>query len=285
VGIAAPAILEGLSSQQAAYVASLEGAPRTPGGTTTSADLSQRLADLGLLAPPDPELTPAVICVMGADDLGASIGRCVAQAGMGTVIFDDPTPGTTAAAARGAGTTRAQAAARDINAVAPRTARAADLVGSYGGADITVAVAHGALSTTAVHDLMVTDQPHLPVVSDEAGITVGPLVTPGTGPCLICLGIRRAESDPTWPLVAIQCNGARTSYAPAPVRSIAAGVAAAAVSRYLADGRADARQWRIENGPSGPSLTTTIVAPHPACGCGDSLVLGDNLEYLKSILL
>ena len=50
---------------------------------------------------------------------------------------------------------------------------------------------------------------HLPVTLLETTATVGPLVSPGTGPCLRCLGLHRSDRDPDWPLVAAQLGDAR----------------------------------------------------------------------------
>ncbi|EWT00323.1 hypothetical protein N865_16375 [Intrasporangium oryzae NRRL B-24470] len=53
--------------------------------------------------------------------------------------------------------------------------------------------------------------PHLPVVPSGARVTVGPLVDPGTGPCLWCLDLHRTDRDPAWPtLMAQLCPGGGT---------------------------------------------------------------------------
>jgi hypothetical protein len=48
------------------------------------------------------------------------------------------------------------------------------------------------------------DIPHLPVVIGDGGVTVGPLVEPGSGPCLYCVQLTRTDDDPAWPAIATQ---------------------------------------------------------------------------------
>lgn len=48
------------------------------------------------------------------------------------------------------------------------------------------------------------DIPHLPVVFSDTEIRVGPLVEPGTGPCLYCLELAHIDADPAWPALAVQ---------------------------------------------------------------------------------
>lgn len=48
------------------------------------------------------------------------------------------------------------------------------------------------------------DIPHLPVVVGDAGVTVGPFVEPGAGPCLYCLQLTMTDEDAAWPAIATQ---------------------------------------------------------------------------------
>ena len=48
------------------------------------------------------------------------------------------------------------------------------------------------------------DIPHLPVVVGDGGVTIGPLVEPGDGPCLYCVQLARTDDDPAWPAIATQ---------------------------------------------------------------------------------
>lgn len=73
------------------------------------------------------------------------------------------------------------------------------------------------------------DIPHLPVVVGDTSIRVGPLITPGVGPCLWCLDRARTDRDPAWPAIASQLWGRRSTND----RGIVAIEAAAIASRML----------------------------------------------------
>ncbi|CAN5237722.1 hypothetical protein BH09ACT5_BH09ACT5_19810 [soil metagenome] len=109
------------------------------------------------------------------------------------------------------------------------------------------------------------DVPHLPVVMGDAAVTVGPVIEPGDGPCLLCLELHRRDLDGAWPAIAAQLLG-RRSRAETPVlvmegaaaasrlalERLAAGAGAAASLRiYAATGRREVRNWQA----------------HPECGC------------------
>ena len=54
------------------------------------------------------------------------------------------------------------------------------------------------------------DIPHLPIVLGDRGVTVGPFVEPGSGPCLHCVHLSRTDDDPAWPVLATQLWGRAT---------------------------------------------------------------------------
>lgn len=67
----------------------------------------------------------------------------------------------------------------------------------------------------APHDaasLVADDRAHLPLVLDDAGATVGPLVIPGTTGCLACEALHARDADPMWPYVATQLLGRPASF-------------------------------------------------------------------------
>lgn len=51
------------------------------------------------------------------------------------------------------------------------------------------------------------DIPHLAVVFGELAATVGPLVRPGSTPCLACVEQQRTDADPAWPAIGTQLWG------------------------------------------------------------------------------
>lgn len=108
------------------------------------------------------------------------------------------------------------------------------------------------------------DRAHLPIVFDEHGARIGPLVEPGPGPCLACLELEHRDADPDWPAVAVQLLERPAT--PSPAARLAAAAAAAALldARY--------RQRRDVAGAitlvdASGALSGAASRPHPACGC------------------
>lgn len=115
------------------------------------------------------------------------------------------------------------------------------------------------------------DIPHLPVVVTDGGVTVGPIVEPGDGPCLLCLELHRRDADPSWPAIATQLLGRAATPPPVLVWE-AAALAARLVLNRLESGPATAVSTRIDAATG--VRTTTGWEPHPECGCrGIDLVL------------
>lgn len=118
------------------------------------------------------------------------------------------------------------------------------------------------------------DVAHLPVVFGDGGVTVGPSVVPGRGPCVRCLDLHRRDADPAWPAMAAQLH-ARGRFGESrivsdAVSAVVAGVVVAEVRRRPAErGRAatarSARSQRFD--PSRGVWFSRGHLPHPECGC------------------
>jgi bacteriocin biosynthesis cyclodehydratase domain-containing protein len=113
------------------------------------------------------------------------------------------------------------------------------------------------------------DVPHLPVVSADRSVTVGPLVEPGSGPCLYCAHLTRTDADPAWPAIAAQLWGRPAARMSAlTVSAVAAFVARLALARLTAGAPAepvDARAWRLAD--EGGTISASAQLPHPRCSC------------------
>ncbi|TPX00965.1 TOMM precursor leader peptide-binding protein, partial [Schumannella luteola] len=109
------------------------------------------------------------------------------------------------------------------------------------------------------------DIPHLPIITGDTAITVGPLVTPGESACLHCTALHERDADPAWPAIAAQLTGLRPP-ATHPVRTASALAIAARVVVAALDGVADAGR-RIRIAGDGAEITERVVAPHPECRC------------------
>ena len=113
---------------------------------------------------------------------------------------------------------------------------------------------------------------HLPVVAQGHRVLIGPLVTPGRGPCLRCLDLHRCDRDPAWPAVLAQL-ALPAPVAPAPAVSpettltaIAAGLCAMVVHTAL-DGQEVPRGVSLEVSLPWPRVEQRRWSDHPLCGC------------------
>ena len=131
--------------------------------------------------------------------------------------------------------------------------------------DVAIAVGDYVLDP-ALHGLWLRrDLPHLAVVLGDAAVTIGPVIEPGSGPCLYCLQRHATDADPAWPAIATQLWG-RSS--PADTELVASEVAALVTRLTLSrmtGGASPATQHRLDTATG--SLGSRRVEPHPECGC------------------
>ncbi|WP_183091784.1 TOMM precursor leader peptide-binding protein [Mycetocola lacteus] len=110
--------------------------------------------------------------------------------------------------------------------------------------------------------------PHLAVVCWDRQVRIGPLVEPGTGPCIGCVQRSAAARDPTWASLAIQAHRSLAASAQPPLSALAVGPVLAAVHARL---RANSRELRtgilVMDGSSIRGRREQIF-PHPECACG-----------------
>lgn len=137
--------------------------------------------------------------------------------------------------------------------------------------DLVVLAGMDALDPSRAAGLMRAGTPHLPLVLHGPGAEVGPLVRPGTAPCLRCLDLTRADLDPAWPAVLAQLN--RPALGPPPETSgetslvhAAAGLAAMLVLQAL-DGQGTVPGMSLEVGLRPPHVEQRIWPAHPQCPC------------------
>lgn len=132
--------------------------------------------------------------------------------------------------------------------------------------DVGIAVGHYVVHPELRGFWLRRDVPHLPVVFADSAVTIGPLIEPGRGPCLVCVELHRRDEDPAWPAVGTQLMGRRASVDHAVLVSEAVG----AVGRMVLG--------RLESGEAGAGASVRIEAAtgaresrswdrHPDCGC------------------
>lgn len=131
--------------------------------------------------------------------------------------------------------------------------------------DLAVIVARHVVAPALHATWLRRDVPHLPVVIGEHAVTVGPIVEPGFGPCLLCVELHRRDADPAWPALATQLLG-RPLIANSPALLLeSAGLASRLVLERLAGAPAAAAATRIDARTGRRDVTT--LTRHPDCGC------------------
>ena len=156
---------------------------------------------------------------------------------------------------------------------------------SENSTDLAVIVAGWVIAPEDHGSWLRRDIPHLPVVIGDGGVTVGPLIEPGAGPCLYCVQLARTDDDAAWPAIATQLWNR-----PAPVLSrLAVAEAAAFVARRVLDrvrlgvvvstgsttkrtgsateaagSATEATSWRLT---AGGTISSRVWKRHAACRC------------------
>jgi molybdopterin/thiamine biosynthesis adenylyltransferase len=216
----------------------------------------------------------AVVGVVGAGRVGASVCTLLAAAGVGRVVVDDGQPcrprdcAPSGAAVADVGASRAQAARaamhRASSGVDTRALRRDERF------DVVVVAPSEAEQAAVADDLLRSGTPHLFATVREATGVVGPFVLPGRTACLRCLDLHRTDRDPAWPLLAAQLASepARvpTEACDVVLATLVASVCALNVLNFLggtppvgnATFEATLPDWRLRR---------RSWSLHPACGC------------------
>lgn len=213
----------------------------------------------------------AVVGVVGLGPTGLGVAQQLAVAGVGTLLLDDDGPVRSRDVAAGAhrwsdvGQPRAVAARRALRELAPGLRVTGD-----GVPDVVVLVEHDAADPLRAVRLMADDVRHVSVVLRAADALVGPVVRPGTDPCLRCLDLHRADADPGWPTVLGALTGRGVPGTPGEVGVLAgacAAVAAAQVLALLAGTTPALCGATVEIALPGLVARERRWSAHPACGC------------------
>ena len=133
-------------------------------------------------------------------------------------------------------------------------------------ADLAIVVGHYVLDPALYGHWLRRDIPHLPVIFGDNEVVVGPMIEPGSGPCLFCLERYRAEADPVWPAIAAQLWGRRSHAETALTSRETAVRVTRLVSRRLASGMA-AAATSVHLDPNSGTARLVTWRAHPECGC------------------
>jgi len=140
----------------------------------------------------------------------------------------------------------------------------AHALGSPDDAAVVVLVADWVVAPADHLPWLNRDVPHLPVVVGERAITVGPLVEPGTGPCLYCVHLARVDDDAAWLAIATQLLGRAGREVGALEVADAAVFTARRVLDRLRGGGVTGVSWRLDGGGG---VSAREWGRHPDCRC------------------
>ncbi len=211
----------------------------------------------------------ARVVVQGAGRVGAPLAALLAAAGVGTVDVLDHQPVRPADTVVG-GLTVADLGRSRGEAVTSRLRSAA----SPRPPDL-VALTESDSDDTA-ETLVQAGTPHLVARVDEHVGTVGPLVLPGSSPCLRCLNLVRTALDPAWPTLAAQLDRAGRGIAACDgVLAVAvASQAALQVLQLLEGATPGAIGGTLELELPGWRWRRRSWPQHPGCPCAWALAVG-----------
>jgi bacteriocin biosynthesis cyclodehydratase domain-containing protein len=110
-------------------------------------------------------------------------------------------------------------------------------------------------------------QPYLCVALREGTPVVGPLVLPGSPPCLGCLELHRRDRDAAWELLSRQLPVGGAEPVAATTALAAAAYVAAECLAHLDGGRPQTRGSTVDL-PAATRVRRRTWSAHPGCGCG-----------------
>lgn len=137
--------------------------------------------------------------------------------------------------------------------------------------DLVVLCASDAVTPDVARIWQDAGTPHLPVILRDGAVVVGPLVLPGSSPCLRCLDLHRRDRDHAWPSILTQISspacelGSPVEAPPAQAATIAALVAMIAVESLSKNARVTGLSWELSL--PWPAVHTRAWTAHPECDC------------------
>lgn len=281
VGLARPLIFSGLTAQDQDQLARMEGAGIARSSKFSAAGrvaiVELQLAGMLEADTGKQEATvPTRIAIHGLSSPGLAAALNLASRPATILELVDPAPVITET--RGLygvlrGTTTCAGAASDA------IRRAYPLTPVHVGAskpDVAIVVSVGSPDFDVCIPYMTSDTPHLLVIADDLGATVGPMVLPGLTPCAICISLDRTQSDPNWLQIATQLNSTRRPRLNTGTAALTGALSANIIDALLSgSGHWYGNQrWRIEEGAEPRRILTAINAD---CGCGDAAVTYDGV--------
>ncbi|MEI2779146.1 MAG: hypothetical protein V9G19_24930 [Tetrasphaera sp.] len=265
--------LVGMSAEEVAWVSRLDG----------STDVAAAAADAGV----DPRRREEILAVLRASGILVSPGSARARWGFAGGNFEQEVAAAGAAAhdvvldrqsacvwVHGRGQIAASIAATLLQAGVGRIERDApsgDSMRYRRRPDLVVLTAAEPVPEEAGSTWVKRGIPHLPVALTAGGVSVGPLVLPGIGPCLGCMERVRTDLDPSWrwlraQLAAPPDPASVLAVGECALTTIGAGLAARVVVSHL-DGTDTPVGVALEVAAPWPEMVQRRWPRHPDCGC------------------
>lgn len=124
---------------------------------------------------------------------------------------------------------------------------------------IGVLLVQGAAAALQFAQFLREDIPHLPISFEPGRVTAGPLVVPGSTPCLSCRDADDTDRDPEWPMLHAQLIGRGAG----PLRAAQVAEGALLAARLLAGGEGGEVCQISADG----SRASRAVSFHEGCRC------------------
>ena len=132
---------------------------------------------------------------------------------------------------------------------------------------LAVVIGHYALEPERHGHWLRRDIPHLPVVFSDSEVRIGPLIEPGTGPCLYCLELTHVDQDPAWPAIACQLLAREAQTETARISIDLAARVAGLVQDRLGSGRSELSATSLVIDARTGMVRRRAHRPHERCGC------------------
>lgn len=283
-------VFSGLSPIEVAWLRSLTDPKnqRARTGTTTYSERqveALRMLDAaGLLTPEGNPMHKLKVRVGQMDEVGVRVAKLLAESGVAGIEIQDggrvDVHTESLFPAECKGMPRALSVRRMVKEIAPRVC-----TGKVAVPDVAVVCSDRVFDHGLLGSLLSFDTVHIPVVSDDRSIVVGPLVIPGCTPCALCLDLHCRDKAPGWEKrrESLELTGAAPSSPH--LATVAAGLAVGLISTVAGGGARAAwvaasqasRDWgeRVaQESAASPiyrvtdtGVETHACFPHPECGC------------------
>ena len=137
-------------------------------------------------------------------------------------------------------------------------------------ASFAVIIEHFLSPAARAHVLLINEVAHLPILLSDRSVSVGPLVMPGTSPCLSCIELDRLDDRPLGAVLAAQLSTTVIPFASKATLGVLAALALNECENWRAGTpslAATRLRFDLQGGRLSPFMTVQTIAAHPRCGC------------------